>query len=124
MNIDPRINNILCDKDIEADLKRLLLSHKVIEVERVGNQLARIYLDNGVMLEAEGNDNYDSWYNLCELNDCNSAIVDVKVYEDLYNTQFSIFVFADNKQVNLVTYEGRSDGYHDAGFYLTAYLPN
>lgn len=124
MRIDSRINNILCDESIQDDLKRLLLFRKVVEVERVGNQLARIYLDNGVMLEAEGNDNYDSWYYLCELNDCNSAIADVEVYEDLYDTQFSIFVFADNKQINLVTYEGQSDGYHDAGFYLTAYLPD
>ena len=43
----------------------------------------------------------------------------VEVYVDLWETVFSIFVFAGDKKVNLISYLGQDDGYHGVGFILT-----
>lgn len=127
MMVDPEVHYAWCDKGMEEDLKRLLLFRKVTKVEEVTDQLARITLDNGVVLETQGNEGCgvcgNGWYYLTALNGCDNAITNVEVSVDDCETKFSIFVFADNKQVNLVTYEGDDNGYYGTGFYLTAYLP-
>ena len=63
------------------------------------------------------------WYYLTALNSCDNAITNVEVSINDAETVFSIFVFAENKQINMVTYEGDDNGYYGTGFYLTAYLP-
>lgn len=127
MNIDSEVNHAYCDASMEDDLKRLLLFRKVVKVEATSDQTALIYLDNGVVLETEGNEGCggcgNGWYYLEELNHCDNAITNVEVSVDVNETEFSIFVFADNKAVNLVTYTGDDNGYYGTGFYLTAYLP-
>lgn len=127
MRVDPEVRYAWCDEGMEEDLKRLLLFRKVVKVEEVTDQLARITLDNGVILETQGNEGCggcgNGWYYLTALNGCDNAITNVEVSVDDCETKFSIFVFADNQQVNLVTYEGDDNGYYGTGFYLTAYLP-
>lgn len=127
MNVDPKIDGILCDTDIEDELKRLLMFRKVVKVEEIDEQTARIYLDDGVILETEGNEGCggcsNGWYYLTELNGCDNAITNVEVSIDPYETKFVIFIFADDKRINLVSYEGDDNGFYGRGFYLTAYLP-
>ena len=47
-----------------------------------------------------------------------NAITNVEVVQDEYETVFSIFVYADDTRINLVTYEGDDNGYYGTGYYL------
>ena len=127
MEIDLNFHNILCDKDAEEKLKEFLLFRKVVKVEEVDDQTANITLDNGAVLRTRGNEGCGGcgmgWYYLTALNSCDNAITNVEVSINDAETVFSIFVFAENKQINMVTYEGDDNGYYGTGFYLTAYLP-
>ena len=127
MNVDSRVNHAHCDSSMEDDLKRLLLFRRVVKVETIDNRTAHITLDNGVILHVRGNEGCggceNGWYYLSELNICDNAITDVRVQVNDAETEFSIFVFADNSKVNLVSYTGDDNGWYGTGFYLTAYLP-
>lgn len=125
--VDPEVNNAYCDASLESDLERLLLFRKVVKVTTIDDMTAEITLDNGVILHTRGNEGCggcsNGWYYLEELNACDNAITNVEVRVNMAETEFSIFVFADNQEVNLVTYTGDDNGYYGTGFYLTAYLP-
>ena len=109
-----------------AEVEKLLIGRKVIEVTIDDKQDARLLLDNGVVLRTCGNQGcggcWNGWYFLEELNRCDNAITSVEVVNES-DEQFSIFVFADNTKINLVTYEGQDNGYYGTGFRLTAYIP-
>ena len=109
-----------------AEVEKLLIGRKVIEVTIDDKQDARLLLDNGVVLHTCGNQGcggcWNGWYFLEELNRCDNAITSVEVVNES-DEQFSIFVFADNTKINLVTYEGQDNGYYGTGFRLTAYIP-
>lgn len=127
MAINPHLNNAYCDEGLTDELKNLLLFRKVVKVEEIDDMTAEITLDNGVVLHTQGNEGCggcgNGWYYLDALNTCDNAITDVEVRVDAAETEFSIFVFADNQEVNLVTYTGDDNGFYGTGFYLTAYLP-
>lgn len=95
----------------------LLLGHKV---ERVDNETLR--LDNGTSLTLKGNEGGCSCgagdYELTELNGVDNIITNVELLDDPDGEgAYRIFVFADNKRINLATFEG-SDG---NGYYGTGY---
>lgn len=101
------------------EIKNLLIGHKVTKVDK-----DTLLIDSGIKLQFE--DMYDccAYYDLTELNDTDNIITDVKFFEDPSGDDYphgsgvyQIFVFADNKKVNLVRYEGTdSNGYYGTGY--------
>lgn len=108
--------------DFETFVREQLLFHKVISVTKVGDQIAELTLDNGVVLIAEGNEGCggcsNGWYFLTELNSCDNAITNVEVIADGAETVFSLFVYAADNRINLLTYEGDDNGYYGVGYTL------
>jgi hypothetical protein len=60
----------------------------------------------------------NGWYYLEELNDCNNVITDVEcvVEGDEYDDVYHIYVFAEDKKINLIQYEGGDSGYYGTGY--------
>ena len=110
------------DEGFNDYVKELLLFHKVVFVQARNDQDAELVLDNGTVLEVYGNEGCggceNGWYYLTALNKCDNAITNVEVVQDEYETVFSIFVYADDTRINLVTYEGDDNGYYGTGYYL------
>ena len=110
------------DEGFNDYVKELLLFHKVVSVQARNDQDAELVLDNGTVLEVYGNEGCggceNGWYYLTALNKCDNAITNVEVVQDEYETVFSIFVYADDTRINLVTYEGDDNGYYGTGYYL------
>lgn len=110
------------DVGFDEYVKEQLLFHKVVSVEAFNDQDAELILDNGTVLEVRGNEGCggcsNGWYYLTALNKCDNAITNVEIVEDEYETVFSIFVYADDACINLVTYEGDDNGYYGVGYYL------
>lgn len=109
-------------------VKEQLLFHKVISVKAFNDQNAELVLDNGTILEVYGNEGCggcgNGWYYLTALNKCDNAITNVEVVENKDETVFSIFVYADDTRINLVTYEGEDNGYYGVGYYLQVKVKN
>lgn len=108
------------DTRFEQDMKDILLYRKIVSVEQVGDQDARLILDNGVKLDVSGNQGCggcsNGWYYLKELNNCDNAITDVEAYSEGADEVYKLFVFADNKKINVLTYEGTDNGYYGTGY--------
>lgn len=108
------------DTRFEQDMKDILLYRKIVSVEQVGDQDVRLILDNGVKLDVSGNHDCpgcgNGWYYLKELNNCDNAITDVEAYSEGADEVYKLFVFADNKKINVLTYEGRDNGYYGTGY--------
>lgn len=118
------------DGDFEQKMRDLLLFHKVVKVEG-GDQNAELTLDNGVKLYTEGNrgcggcDN--GWYYLVALNNCDNVITNVEARIDhdnnLYCDTYRLFVYAEDKKINLVQYEGEDNGYYGTGYDVYVNIP-
>ena len=110
------------DEGFNDYVKELLLFHKVVSVQARNDQDAELVLDNGTVLEVYGNEGCggceNGWYYLTALNKCDNAITNVEVVRDECETVFSIFVYADDTRINLITYEGDDNGYYGTGYYL------
>ena len=110
------------DEGFNDYVKELLLFHKVVSVQARNDQDAELVLDNGTVLEVYGNEGCggceNGWYYLTALNKCDNAITNVEVVQDECETVFSIFVYADDTRINLITYEGDDNGYYGTGYYL------
>ena len=54
------------DANFETEVKSLLLFHKIVEAKQIGDQNAKLILDNGTILEIEGNEGCggcgNGWY--------------------------------------------------------------
>lgn len=110
------------DTDFNVFVNEQLMFHKVVSVTEVDDQTAELTLDNGVVLVAEGNEGCggcsNGWYFLTALNSCDNAITNVEVVEDGAETTFSLFVYAADNRINLLTYEGDDNGYYGVGYTL------
>lgn len=105
-----------------AEVEALLLGRKVTKVSD-----DTLVLDDGTSLKFEGNDGgcvcSAGDYDLTELNGVDNVITNVEFVDDPdsedrpSNGVYKIFVFADNKKINLAIFEG-SDG---NGYYGTGY---
>ena len=111
------------DNDFKEFIESQLLYHKVISVETKNDQVAELTLDNGVVLETYGNEGCggcgNGWYYLTELNTCNNAITRVELVEtinEIGDDVFSIFVYAEDNRINLLSYEGGDNGYYGVGY--------
>ncbi len=106
------------------EIRNLLIGRKVTKVSE-----DTLQLDDGRLLRFAGNDGCggcpSGYYELKELNDTDNVITAVDFenepdgddYDGEAEGVYRIFVFADNKQINLATFEG-SDG---NGYYGTGY---
>lgn len=108
-----KYNKILhhCD---EKEIKEILLFHKVVKADMRTKTLT---LDNGTELTFEGNEGCggcgSGWYCIEELNECDNVITNVefvinddvkdKDYDDM---SYKIFVFAEDKRIKLVQFDG------------------
>lgn len=111
------------DNDFQKFIESQLLYHKVVSIETKNNQAAELTLDNGVVLEAYGNQGCggceNGWYYLTELNTCDNVITRVELVEtvnEIGDDVFSIFVYAEDNRINLLSYEGGDNGYYGVGY--------
>lgn len=110
------------DTDFDQFVRDQLMFRKVVEVREVDDQTAELTLDNGVVLVAEGNQGCggceNGWFYLTTLNTCDNAITNVEIVEEVYEEVYSIYVYADDRRINLLTYEGGDNGYYGVGYTL------
>lgn len=112
------------------EIRTLLIGRKVTKVAE-----DTLRLDDGRLLQFVGNDGGCSCgagdYELTELNDLDNVITAVDFendpdgdYEDGSGV-YRIFVFAENRQVNLATFEGSDgNGYYGTGYSIHVQLPD
>lgn len=119
---------IIYDENDEKEIKKLLIGHKV---EVIGNngQEAELELDNGIRLKVLANEGCggcsSGWYSINNLNNIDNAITNVEFEcddldpreNDWNDTSYKIFVFCEDKRINLLDVTG-SDG---NGYYGTGY---
>ena len=113
------------DPHFESEVRALLLFRKIVKAEVLDDQTGVLTLDNGPELSVEGNEGCggcdNGWFYLEELNACDNAITSVKCetegngYDDCV---YHLFVFAENKQIECVRYEGYDNGYYGTGYNL------
>ena len=97
---------------------------------------AQILLDDGTVLLLEGHDGgccYAGCYSLeylAPLSGVDNIITNVEFHNAPASDHgdgegvYSIFVYTDNKKINLVTFEGSDgDGYYGTGYYITVRKP-
>lgn len=99
----------------------------------VGKSVSRIdgnnlLLNDGTQLEIVGNDGCggcsEGHYYVTELNECENIITNAEVEWDHgkgdydYNDIIHLFVYAENRKINLLTVEGHDNGYYGQGFWI------
>lgn len=93
----------------------------------VGKSVAKVaedklILSDGTELEIVGNDGCggcsEGHYYITELNECENIITNVELDVDGYEEVFHLFVYAENRQINLLTVEGHDNGYYGTGFWI------
>lgn len=115
-----------CDADFTDEVKKLLLYRKIVSVEQIDCYTARLVLDNGVVLETCGNEGCvcgNGEFYLDQLNKCDNLITNVETdiegddpEEDTF--VFKLFVYSEDKKINVVTYSGYDNGYYGIGYDL------
>ena len=119
------------DSNFEQKIKDEILYHKIVKICQEGDQQAKILLDNGVVLQFFGNEGCggcsNGWFYLKDLlnNIPDNAITNVKLeayYDSIGDCTFSIFIFCENEQLNLVSYSGHDNGYYGEGFSVVVRL--
>lgn len=112
-----------------AKITELLVGHKVTKVAD-----DKLTLDDGTVLTIYPNEGCGGCtsgdYGITELNGCDNIITSVSVtsedkkadYE--IETIYRIFVYAENKQINLLTVEGTDgNGYYGTGYAINVLRP-
>lgn len=127
-----------CESEKQA-VRELLIGRKVVAVQKhEGNPYyeakSYITLDNGTVLEIEGNDGCggcsEGHYEVAELNTVDNAIMSVEFEQGETLGEwgeidaFRIFVYAENEQIKLLEVTGHDNGYYGTGYYVTVRLPS
>jgi hypothetical protein len=119
-------------------LRSLLMGRKIVSTEirdeMVGDYYDRgpvgyLTLDDGVVLKVWGNDGgcacSSGCYPLTELNECDNIITNVEVEDSpmgdyhVGDGYYRIFVFADNRRINVASFDGSDgNGYYGTGWWL------
>lgn len=120
---------VLCQDD-HSKISDLLVGRKV---SKVGDDT--LVLDDGVELRLVGNDGCGGCpsgiYDLRELNSCDNIITKVKLVNSPKGDDdpkgdgiYRIFVYANNRKVNLATFEGTDgNGYYGTGYTIHVSRP-
>lgn len=112
------------DTDFEKEVTSILLYRKIVSATQTGDQTATLILDNGTILEVEGNQGCggcgNGWYFIDALNSCDNAITNVECVCDYvgYDDVYHIYVFADNQRINCLQVSGGDNGYYGTGYDL------
>lgn len=110
--------------DFQDQVKTLLFYHKVVKAEIIGAQQGLLTLDNGVQLYVEGNEGCGGctagWFYLDALNGCDNIITNVECVSnsDSDSWTYHIYVYAEDKKINLVEFSGYDNGYYGTGYNL------
>ena len=116
------------DTDFDQFVRDQLMFRKVVAVREVNDQTAELTLDNGVVLVAEGNEGCggcgNGWFYLTTLNTCDNAITNVEIAEEVCKEVYSIYVYAADNRINLLTYEGYDNGFYGVGYTLHVKVKN
>ena len=111
------------DYNFEKEVKSLLLFHKIVNAKKIGDRNAELTLDNGTILEIEGNEGCggcgNGWYYIDALNTCDNVITNVACTCDC-NEVYNIFVFVDDQRINCLEVSGYDNGYYGTGYTLCA----
>lgn len=120
----PDAGTYLLNQDDEQKITDLLMGRKI---EKVDNE--HLLLDDGTVIKAIGHDGRCACsagcYDLSVLNGVDNVITRVEYdyqpgndYDsDRYDGYYRIFVFADNRQINLMQFDGTDgNGYYGTGF--------
>ena len=109
------------DHEFQKQMSDLLVGKSIIKVESFGDADAELTLSNGTVLFAEGNTGCggcnNGWYELKELNGCENAITRVEASDD--GETYNLFVYAENKKITCLSYEGYDNGYYGTGYTIT-----
>ena len=118
-------------------VRELLIGRKVVTVQKYeGNPYnydtkSLIKLDNGVLLEIDGNNGAggcsSGWYDVVELNTVDNAIMSVEFEKGEtdsewggINDAFRIFVYSEHEKIKLAEIVGsEGNGYYGSGYYVT-----
>ena len=120
--------NYFPDNQLEKDFKELLIGHSV---KKVNN--STLELDNGIILEFEGNEGCvcgAGEYCITELNGCNNIITNVEFVDELVDGDYwgdehsyKIFVFSEDKKIKLMQCDGDDgNGYYGTGYHIQVKL--
>ena len=119
---------VIYDENDEKEIKKLLIGHKVEVIENNGQE-AELELDNGIRLKVLANEGCggcsNGWYSINNLNNIDNAITNVEFEcddldpreNDWDDTSYKIFVFCEDKRINLLDVTGSDDnGYYGTGY--------
>ena len=112
------------DRDFNDKVKELLLYHKIVEVTQIDSMEAVFVLDNGVEFITIGNEGCggccNGWYDINDLNKCENVITNVECLteDESDDGRYHIFVYAEDRRINCVSYEGQDNGYYGTGYRL------
>ena len=110
--------------DFEDKVSSLLLYHKIVSITQVDSMEAILTLDNGIELITIGNEGCggcgNGWYNIYELNECDNVITDVQCLTENQSAdgKYHLFVYAEDRRINCITYDGYDNGYYGTGYRL------
>jgi hypothetical protein len=101
-----------------ADMAELLVGRKVVSVTE-----DTMTLDNGTVLEIAPAGGCCAWYEIRHLEAVDNIITDVKFESGEFDEPkrdgawqwYTLFVYADNEKINLLTVEG-NEGYYGQGY--------
>lgn len=81
-----------------------------------------LLLSDGQILEIMPNEGCggcsEGWYDIDELNECENIITNVEVDVEGYEEVFHLFVYAENRKINLLTVSGHDNGYYGTGYWI------
>ena len=125
-----------------SSVEDILLGRRIVGIVDKGDGKSRmgeaeILLDDGTVLFLEGHDGgcfcpagCYTLQHLASLNEVDNIITKVEFYNNPASDYsggegvYSIFVFVDNKKINLATFEGSDgNGYYGSGYYITVRKP-
>ena len=112
------------DLDFEDKVSNLLLYHKIVSITQVDSMEAILTLDNGIELITIGNEGCggcgNGRYNIYELNECDNVITDVQCLTENQSAdgKYHLFVYAEDRRINCITYDGYDNGYYGTGYRL------
>lgn len=119
--------------EAKKDIERLLVGRRIVRVDLVGGvEGSHFALDDGTVVKLLGNVGCagcpSGSYDLTHLEGVDNVITAVG-FNDSPNDSYGegiyqIFVFANNEQVNLATFEGTDgNGYYGTGYHLLVRYP-
>ena len=119
--------NTVIDHDETGKIEQLLLGRKVVKADV---RMDTLTLDDGTTVRVRANEGCGGCSNgaywVSDLNTCDNIITKVEqVIEDVkdsrgyQNTVYRVFVYAEDRRINLIDVEGDDgNGYYGTGFQL------